>query len=152
MSIVSVCIVDATGRRPLYIVGLSLSLIFSAVTGGIGSKKNITSSDTNAIIASLAFLLIGCKLAANPYCYVVAGEVGGVRMRKKVMAISTAWDVLFAFAMSFGIPYLITGKPSPPMFPWYGLAYASHRYQRQGRILLHGYMFRFTHLDRIVLA
>ena len=111
-SIVSVCIVDFTGRRPLYFLGLSLAAGFSAISGGVGTKKNPTGTDTNVIIASLTFMMVGCKIAANPYCYVIAGEIGGVRMRKKIMAVSTAWDVVFAFAMSFGIPYLITGKPN----------------------------------------
>jgi hypothetical protein len=39
-----------------------------------------------------------------------AAEIGGVRMRKKTIAWSTAIDVLSAFAITFSFPYLL-GTP-----------------------------------------
>ncbi len=40
----------------------------------------------------------------------IASELGGTRLRKKTMALSTSFDVVSAFAITFTIPYLL-GKP-----------------------------------------
>ena len=40
-------------------------------------------------------------------------------MRKKIMAVGMSWDVVFAFAMSYSIPYLI-GTPGANLGPKVG--------------------------------
>ena len=108
--IVGILCVDIVGRRTMCIIGVSIAFIFNGVSGGVGAHKPLTNTDIHIIVASLVFVLAGNKISLNPLSYVVGAELGGVRMRKKILAWSTAWDVVAAFAMSYGIPYLI-GTP-----------------------------------------
>lgn len=65
-SILAICLVDLTGRRPLLLVGIGLATVFNAVVGGVGSKENIGDTEINAIVASLVMVAIGNKIGVNP--------------------------------------------------------------------------------------
>lgn len=67
-SILAICVVDLTGRRPLLLVGIGLATIFNAVVGGVGSKDTIGDAEINAIVASLVMVAIGNKIGVNPLC------------------------------------------------------------------------------------
>jgi hypothetical protein len=65
-SILAICIVDLTGRRPLLLAGIGLATVFNAVVGGVGSKKDIGDTEINGIVASLVMVSIGNKIGVNP--------------------------------------------------------------------------------------
>jgi SP family sugar:H+ symporter-like MFS transporter len=65
-SIICVLLVDLTGRRPILLIGIALAAIFNAVVRGVGSKRPITDSDINTIVASLVMVSVGNKLGVNP--------------------------------------------------------------------------------------
>ena len=76
-------IVDIVGKRRLSMAGMTMATIAAGVVGGIGQKKVHTKADLHTIIASLVFVSVGNKLCFQPLCYVIAAELGGVRMRRK---------------------------------------------------------------------
>ena len=51
------------------------------------------------------------KLSLGTLCYLIAAEIGGVQMRKKMIAVGTAWDVYAAFITTYASPYLL-GPPN----------------------------------------
>lgn len=65
-SILAICVVDFTGRRPLLLAGIALAAIFNAVLGGVGSKPNVGSGDIGTIVASLVMVSVGNKIGVNP--------------------------------------------------------------------------------------
>lgn len=128
-----VLVVDKVGRRPLMISGMLFAGLFDFVIAGLGTKENLSKGETNAVIASLILLNASCKYSASLMAYLIASEVGGIRMRKKsrvhhlerfgknsklttcphthpVTAFATGIDVLSAFVITFCIPYLL-GTP-----------------------------------------
>lgn len=65
-SILSILIVDLTGRRPLLLGGIALAGIFQAVIGGVGSRTPLGDTEINGIVASLVIVGIGNKVGVNP--------------------------------------------------------------------------------------
>ncbi|KAF3764346.1 general substrate transporter [Cryphonectria parasitica EP155] len=102
--------VDKVGRRPLMISGMFFAALFNFIIAGIGTKETLSKAETNAVIASLILLNVSCKYSASLTAYLITSEIGGIRMRKKIMAFATAIDVLSAFVITFCIPYLL-GTP-----------------------------------------
>lgn len=108
--LIAITTLDVFGRRRILLNGVSLSAIFNAVCGGVGSKRSISSTDIHVIVASLCFISIGNRAGTGPVAWVCGSEIGGVKMRKKILAVGAAWDVVMAFVMSYSIPYFI-GTP-----------------------------------------
>lgn len=67
-AITGVMLCDIVGRRPLLLVGLALSAVFSAVVGGLGTKPKLGSSDIHMIVASFVFVVVGNKMGVNVLC------------------------------------------------------------------------------------
>ena len=82
-ALIALLVVDVVGRRRVGITGMTMAAIAAAVVGGVGSKSKPQASDLNTIVAALVFVSSGNKLCFQPLCYVIAAELGGVRMRRK---------------------------------------------------------------------
>jgi hypothetical membrane protein len=67
-AISGVMLCDIVGRRPLLLFGLSLSAIFAAVVGGLGTKAKLGSSDIHMMVASFVFVVVGNKMGVNVLC------------------------------------------------------------------------------------
>ncbi|WVW86933.1 hypothetical protein I302_108989 [Kwoniella bestiolae CBS 10118] len=108
---IAVCLTDIVGRRPLTYIGAALAVLFSALIAAIGSDPS-SSTDavkSNVVVASVMLLNGVCKFGVSSQCYLVASEIGGTQMRKKMLAWATFNDVIFAFIVTFCIPYLQDG-------------------------------------------
>ncbi|WVQ82101.1 hypothetical protein IAT38_004229 [Cryptococcus sp. DSM 104549] len=108
-SLMTILLTDRVGRRPLCIFGSTLLVIWVTIIGALGSKSDITTnaSAQNAVVASFVMLLWSTKLAFATHAFIVTIEMGGTRMRKKLMFVGALFDVLSSFAVSFASPYVV---------------------------------------------
>ncbi|KAJ5100417.1 hypothetical protein N7456_006469 [Penicillium angulare] len=109
-ALISCLVTDRVGRRPLLISGMFLATFFNFLIAGLGSKADISTAETNMVIASLILLSASIKYSASTLAYLIAAEIGGTRMRKKTIAVATAVDVIAAIVITISIPYLL-GTP-----------------------------------------
>ncbi|CRG83311.1 hypothetical protein PISL3812_00662 [Talaromyces islandicus] len=63
------------------------------------------------LAACIIAILTNDRLGRVPLCmcYTIGAEIGGTLMRKKIMAVGTACDVLSAFLVTFFTPYIQNG-------------------------------------------
>jgi len=102
-----VLLTDRVGRRPLAITGASLLIIWNFLIGTIGSRPNPSESDKQTVVASFVLLIWSTKISWATLCFLFASELGGVRMRKKIMMAGIFNDVLWSFVVSFTSPYIM---------------------------------------------
>ena len=109
--IIAVLTTDTVGRRTLCYIGAALATMFGALIGGIGSKPgaNENETDSNVVVASVILLNGVCKLGVASQCWLIGSEIGGTRMRKKLMGYGVVIDVFAAFLVTFFTPYLQNG-------------------------------------------
>ncbi|CAK7224870.1 hypothetical protein SBRCBS47491_005701 [Sporothrix bragantina] len=101
---------DFTGRRPLLIGGALLTTFFLFLASGLGTLgTNITQVQTNTMLACFMILPATCRISATNNAFLTGSEIGGVQMRKKIMAFGTTADVIAAFLVTFVTPYLLPG-------------------------------------------
>ena len=107
----AVALTDVIGRRPLCYLGAAGATLFSCLIATVGSKPDASSNATksNTVVASVILLNGACKFGVASQCYLIASEIGGTLMRKKMLAWATIADVVFAFITVFNIPYLQAG-------------------------------------------
>ncbi|OAA63769.1 General substrate transporter [Niveomyces insectorum RCEF 264] len=106
---VGVLITDWTGRRPLFIIGSVFTTFFLYLASGLGTLNNIKQSETNMMLACFMILPATCRISATNNAFLTGAEIGGVQMRKKILAFGTAADVIAAFLVTFVTPYLLPG-------------------------------------------
>lgn len=99
------------GRRPLCYLGALGATLFSCLIATVGAQADATTNATksNTVVASVIMLNGVCKFGVASQCYLIASEIGGTQLRKKMLAWATIADVVFAFITVFNIPYLQAG-------------------------------------------
>lgn len=109
--IIAVLTSDTIGRRALCCIGAAGATLFAALIGAVGSKPgaNDNVTDSNVVIASVILLNGVCKLGVASQCWLIGSEIGGTRMRKKLMGYGVVIDVFAAFLVTFFTPYLQAG-------------------------------------------
>lgn len=118
---------DYTGRRPLMIVGGFMCGILLSIGAAVGDVAHKNISETRLVIATFLLLSIFTKISASNNAFLIGAEIGGTRMRKKIMAFGTANDVLAAFLVTFVTPYLLA-NPGPNLGPNIGWIFAAAGY------------------------
>jgi hypothetical protein len=53
------------------------------LVAGLGTKAHPSTSDINGLVASIMLFNICVKVSLSTNAYLIASEIGGVRMRKK---------------------------------------------------------------------
>lgn len=100
-------VVDTYGRRPVLLSGLALVVLANLAIAAFGSLPS--QPVVGVVVAALMLLGVSMKFSASTLAYLVAAEIGGVRMRKKTMGFATAVDVVSASVVTFALPYLLGG-------------------------------------------
>ncbi|KAJ9635684.1 hypothetical protein H2204_005644 [Knufia peltigerae] len=118
---------DHTGRRPLMIGGGFMCGILLTIGAALGSQTHENADERRTVIATFILLGFFTKISASNNAFLIGAEIGGVRMRKKIMAFGTANDVLAAFLVTFATPYLLA-KPSPNLGAKVGWIFAAAAY------------------------
>ena len=83
--VVAVLSFDITGRRPLFICGSVACAFFLYLAAGLGLKSNPNQNEVNTTIACFTLLAASTRISAGTICFLTGAEIGGVRMRKKIM-------------------------------------------------------------------
>ncbi|WVW79104.1 hypothetical protein I302_101069 [Kwoniella bestiolae CBS 10118] len=97
---------DRVGRRPLLIIGSALLVLFDGLAAGLGSKAHRTTTENNVVVACWTLMLWSAKLSWATHAYIVVPEMGGIRMRKKLVMVGTTVDVLGNWLWGFSSPYI----------------------------------------------
>ncbi|PLB49104.1 general substrate transporter [Aspergillus steynii IBT 23096] len=107
-ALIGMTLFDIFGRRELTFHGCWVQALFLCLIGGLGSKTNRSTGDTNGMVAS--FILYAAVLHATlgPAAYITAPEIGTAILREKTMAISTAFNVVVGFVVVYTTPYLLS--------------------------------------------
>ncbi|KAK1145894.1 hypothetical protein N8T08_003840 [Aspergillus melleus] len=107
-ALIGMTLFDIFGRRELTFHGCWIQAVFICLIGGLGSKTNRSTRDTNGMVAS--FILYAAVLHATlgPAAYITAAEIGTATLREKTMAISTAFNVVVGFVVVYTTPYLLS--------------------------------------------
>ncbi|OQV03352.1 hypothetical protein CLAIMM_08404 [Cladophialophora immunda] len=100
---------DFTGRRPLFIGGSAVATFLLYLASGLGLIHNPNHSETYTLVACFMILPAFCRISASNCAFLTGAEIGGVRMRKKIMSFGTVCDVVAAFLVTFVTPYLLPG-------------------------------------------
>lgn len=82
---------DRVGRRPILIVGCLAQVVFMCVIAGVGGKSNATQTDAKVVVAAVCLFVVAVKISLSSNSYLISAEIGGVRLRKKIMAWGTSW-------------------------------------------------------------
>lgn len=101
--IIGIPLMDIAGRRPCVIYGSLTLVFFLYLASGLGSIPDPNQDQTNTLLACFMILPAFTRIAASNIGFVTGAEIGGVRMRKKIMVgpntDSTAWYA----------PFILTG-------------------------------------------
>lgn len=79
----TILFLDKVGRRPFLIVGTFFQILFMCLVAGLGGQSNPTGAVANGMVASVILFNLSVKVSLSTNAYLIASEIGGVRMRKK---------------------------------------------------------------------
>lgn len=82
---------DITGRRPLMIYASTVCAFLLYLGSGLGTIGNPNTNETNTLVACFILLPAFTRISASNNAFLTGAEIGGVRMRKKIM-VSAARD------------------------------------------------------------
>ncbi|KAF5603824.1 hexose transporter 2 [Fusarium subglutinans] len=111
--------VDLVGRRVLLLVGGTGMAVFLFIVGAVGTIKNPTETQQNALVASSAY-----ALSWAPVSYIVLSEAASSHIKEKTNLVASVISVLTTFATSFTLPYLLS-KPYAALGAKVGFIYGS---------------------------
>ncbi|KAF8555782.1 general substrate transporter [Imleria badia] len=117
-TIPAIIYIDRWGRRPLLIIGSTLMGFFLCLVGGLqgaygewGSVNNsrvwvITNNQpvTKAIILCSYLCVCSFAITIGPVSWTYPAEIFPMRVRAKAVALSTATNWLFNFALAWAVP------------------------------------------------
>ena len=104
---IGLVLLDITGRRPLFIYGSVIVALLLFIAAGLGLSSGANSSRANAVVTCFILLKAFSRISATNCAFLTGAEIGGVRFRKKIMALGTSSDVLAAFLVTFVTPYIM---------------------------------------------
>lgn len=79
---------DITGRRPLFIYGSAVCTFLLYLASGLGTVQHLSQDGANMILACFILLPAFTRISASNNAFLTGAEIGGTRMRKKIMVSS----------------------------------------------------------------
>ena len=76
---------DITGRRPLMIYASAVCAFLLYLGSGLGTIGNPNTNEVNTLVACFILLPAFTRISASNTAFLTGSEIGGVRMRKKMM-------------------------------------------------------------------
>jgi MFS family permease len=76
---------DITGRRPLFIYGCCVCVFLLYLGSGIGGRSDPNQTETRTMVSTFMILPFFTRISATNCSFLTGAEIGGVRMRKKIM-------------------------------------------------------------------
>ncbi|OKL61906.1 hypothetical protein UA08_02624 [Talaromyces atroroseus] len=105
--LVSICITDKVGRRPLLLIGSALQVVWLFTMAGIGLNDNLTYSQNQVIIAATALSSASLCFSWDPLNYIITTELPASRLRDKTQRVASIVNIATNFVFSFSTPYLL---------------------------------------------
>ncbi|PSR78135.1 general substrate transporter [Coniella lustricola] len=102
-----ILLIDITGRRPLMVGGSIGCTVLLFLAAGLGTVTDLSTSGANVVLACFMLLPAFTRISASTNAFLTGAEIGGVKMRKKIMAFGTCCGVAAAFLVTFVTPYLL---------------------------------------------
>lgn len=81
---------DICGRRPLLIYGSVGCTFLLYLASGLGQNDDPNKHEMNMIIACFIIVPFFTRISASNTAFLTGAEIGGVRMRKKIMVSCSA--------------------------------------------------------------
>ena len=97
---------DYIGRRFFAIFGGLFCFIFLCVVSTLGTWTVFTPTSINALIASVILVQMFSRWSVTN-AFVIGAEIGGVKMRRKVMATGGIVNMMSAIVITASVPYLM---------------------------------------------
>lgn len=94
---ICILLLDITGRRPTMIggsIGCTVTLYLAA---GLGTEENLSPSGVNVVLACFMLLPAFTRISASTNAFLTGAEIGGVRMRKKIMVSPFIFKLFLSF-------------------------------------------------------
>jgi sugar porter (SP) family MFS transporter len=118
LTVPAIIYIDKWGRRPMLLIGLSLMAFFlflvGALQGGFGGWGTVDGSPvwvivnhpgvTKAIIVASYLFVCSFAVTMGPVSWTYPAEIFPMRVRAKAVALSTASNWTFNFALAWAVP------------------------------------------------
>ncbi|EXJ82268.1 hypothetical protein A1O3_06081 [Capronia epimyces CBS 606.96] len=98
---------DRIGRRPLLFIGGLTQVAGLMTMGGLGTRHPTGRGTSIGIVSMMTIMSVGFTIGWAPMTYVVSTELPALRLKDLTMRVGFGFNVLFNFAVSFSVPYLI---------------------------------------------
>jgi MFS family permease len=82
---IGVLLFDITGRRPLLIYGSIVCTFLLYLASGLGTIHDPNQNEVNTLLACFMLLPAFTRISASNNAFLTGAEIGGLRMRKKIM-------------------------------------------------------------------
>lgn len=76
---------DITGRRPLFVYASCVCVLLLYLGAGIGDTPDPNQTETRTMVSCFMILPFFTRISATNCAFLTGAEIGGVRMRKKIM-------------------------------------------------------------------
>jgi MFS family permease len=83
---IGLVLLDISGRRPLLIYGSAVCTFLLYLASGLGTVPSMNQNEVNTTLACFILLPAFTRISASNNAFLTGAEIGGVRMRKKIMA------------------------------------------------------------------
>ena len=110
MTIPGVLAIELMGRRKLLLLGAAGMCISQLIVAIVGVATN--SKAANQVLVAFSCIFIAFFASTwGPICWVVVGEIFPLRTRAKSVAMSTASNWLWNWAIAYATPYMVDSGP-----------------------------------------
>lgn len=99
--------VDKFGRRYTLLASYFGQGFFMFLLAGLGSKSGRSQSESNMVVASFILYAFFYNMGSASIPYLLGSEIPNSALREKTQSVGAAWNVIWAFATNFAIPYMI---------------------------------------------
>ncbi|KAI1261909.1 putative sugar transporter [Xylariaceae sp. FL1019] len=99
-------VVDKLGRRKTLLISYFFQAAWMYILAGVGTAGTTTASK-NTVVASLILYAVSYNMGSASIPYLLGAEIPTAGLREKTQALGAAWNVIWAFVVSFVTPYLI---------------------------------------------
>ncbi|KAH8810673.1 putative sugar transporter [Xylogone sp. PMI_703] len=99
--------VDKIGRRYSLMITYCLQAFWIFLLAGLGGMRHKTVADKNTIVAAFMLYSFSYNMGGASIPYLLGTEIPNAAVREKTQSLGAAWNVVWAFATNFVIPYMI---------------------------------------------
>jgi sugar porter (SP) family MFS transporter len=111
MTVPGILLIEVLGRRMLLLIGAAGMCTSELIIAIVGTAAPGSDAANKCLIAFTCLFIAFFAATWGPICWVIIGEIFPLRTRGKSVAMSTASNWLFNFAIAYATPYLVDDAP-----------------------------------------